>query len=615
MPRHLGLPWSVPARPVPTLRIGQPCESPMTTAPDPEAPLLLVAVTDPWTRTKVRRALKTAGYHLAEAASAAGVLAFLQQARPALVLLDCALPDLDGFQTCGQLRRLTEFPDLPILLLTERADLRGAQRAFDVGSTDSMVKPISGRQLCFRVKTLLHLQQAVTDLQTAQSRIRQLRRTDHLTALANSSRFRAHLSRALASTHTNATLTLLYLDLDRFKRINDTLGHLTGDRVLIQIAQRIQGALAAAIAEGLLPCALEECCCARFGGDEFAVMLPGIDPQYVARQLAQKLLACLTQPFAVDGYEVVMTASLGISHFPGDTRDPDTLLKNAATAAYHAKQQGGNNFQNFQPILLGGTAGRLRLENELRKALENGELSLYLQPQIELANNRLFGVETLLRWHHRRLGTLLPGSFLPIAMESGLIGDIDEWALRQACRQLADWQKAGWGDLHLSVNLSGQLYWQSRCLESLLGIIHSSGADPSRLEVELTENTLMHKDRVTLDFLSHFKALGVQIAIDDFGTGFSSLGYLKDFPVDTLKIDRSFIRGLNAEGESCPIVEAILAMGKSLGLRVVCEGIENKLQLTVLKEMGCPFGQGFYLGRPMPETLFTRQWRLHKASV
>ena len=587
----------------------------MTPTFDLEATLLLMAVTDPWTRTKVRRALQTAGYRLAETASAAAVLAYLRQTRPALILLDCALADQDGFQTCDQLRRLIDDGNLPILLLTERTDLRGAQRAFDAGATDSMVKPISGRQLCFRVKSLLQLQQAVTDLQNAQSRIRQLKRTDHLTTLANSSRFRTHLSRFLASAPTNTTLTLLYLDLDRFKRINDTLGHLTGDRVLIQIAQRIQGALASAIAEGLLPCPLEECCCARFGGDEFAVMLPGIDPQHVAPQLAHQLLSCLTQPFAVDGYEVVMTASLGISHFPGDTRDPDTLLKNAATAAYHAKQQGGNNCQNFQPILLGGSAGRLRMENELRKALHNGELALYFQSQVALNDHRLFGAEALLRWHHPRLGTLLPGSFLPIAMESGLIVDIDEWVLKQACRQLADWQKQGWGDLHLSVNLSGQLFWQNRCIESLLCILRSSGADPCCLEIELTENTLMRRDRVTLDFLGYFKAMGAQIAIDDFGTGFSSLGYLKDFPVDTLKIDRSFIRGLDEEGEPCPIIEAILAMGKSMGLRVVCEGIENKFQLAALKELGCPFGQGFYLGRPMPNALFTRHWHLHKASV
>lgn len=414
---------------------------------------------------------------------------------------------------------------------------------------------------------------------------------DALTGLPNRVLFQELLAHGLTqSMRQEKLLAVLFLDLDGFKNINDTLGHATGDELLKMVSQRIAGALR------------KEDVVARQGGDEFTILLQGIRVVQDISQVAEKLLEVIAQPYVADDREMHVTASIGITVFPFDDNDVASLLRNADTAMYQAKEAGKNTFRFYTVEMNAALLERVRIEEGLRRALQEEELVLYYQPQIDLTQKRVVGVEALIRWRHPVEGLVSPGKFIPVAEETGLIEPIGEWVLRTACRQIMAWRKAGLGDIKVAVNLSARQFNNPGLLDTIRGILHETGVDacPGLLELELTESMVMQQVERHIDTLQRLRAMGICISIDDFGTGYSSLSYLKRFPIRTLKIDQSFVRDLTTDAEDAAIVSAIVMLAHSLKLRVIAEGVETAEQLEALRALGCDEIQGYHFSRPLP---------------
>ena len=411
---------------------------------------------------------------------------------------------------------------------------------------------------------------------------------DALTDLANRALLNDHLKQAIALAQRHHTaLALLYLDLDRFKHINDSLGHLVGDRLLQSVALR------------LTECVRVTDTVSRFGGDEFVILLSEVAHEKDAAVIADKLLHSIRVPHVLDDHEVHVTASIGIAVHPGDGTDVEVLLRNADSAMYEAKNIGRNNYQFYRSDLNSSAGERQSLENGLRHAVERKELHLDYQPIVNLSTGVIAGMESLLRWQHPSLGLILPDRFVSIAEESGLIVPIGQWVLREACRQAKVWQDVGLPDMRLAVNISAVELRSKEFVPGVEFILADTGFNPKCLELELTETFLMQDSKSTALVLGALKALGVQLALDDFGTGYSSLSYMRRFPIDTLKVDRSFVRDLTVDASDASVVSAVINMGRSLHMRVVAEGVEAVEQLEFLKEHGCSEAQGYYFSRPL----------------
>jgi len=416
---------------------------------------------------------------------------------------------------------------------------------------------------------------------------------DSLTDLPNRAIFSRLLVQGIQQVRRyNRRLALLFLDLDRFKAINDSLGHEAGDELLQEVAKRLKNAVR------------ESDIVARLGGDEFVVLLPEIDETTRIVPVADKVLAAVAKPFTLAGQELRITASIGISVYPDDGDDEQTLMKRADTAMYHAKSEGKNNFQFYSEKLTTDSLERLALESGMREALENEEFRLFYQSKQDMATGRVTGMEALLRWEHPDLGLIQPMQFIPLAEENGLIVPIGRWVLDSACRQNVAWQQEGFPLLSMAVNLSARQFLDEGLLDDVKKALQASGMAPELLELEITESMLMHDMKRTVEILRELKAMGVRIAIDDFGTGYSSLSSLKDFPLDTIKIDGAFIRDLVDSDEDKGLTNAVIAVGKSLGLTVVAEGVELKGQADYLREQLCDQFQGFYIDKPMPANEF-----------
>ena len=418
--------------------------------------------------------------------------------------------------------------------------------------------------------------------------VRRLALHDRLTGLPNRTLLHDRLGQELARARREGSMVaVLLLDLDSFKDVNDTLGHPVGDQLLCAVAQRITAAVRATDT------------LARLGGDEFALVQPQIRQTAEVVALADKILATVARPFDLDGQEIHASTSIGIALFPQDGPDPDTLLKHAELALYRAKAHGRNQFRFFEPAMDEEAQARRRLERELRLALERGEFVLHYQPQLELASGRFVGVEALVRWNHPERGLVLPGAFIPAAEANGLIRPLGAWVLREACRQAKAWRERGW-DLSVAVNLSPAQLRHSQFLPTIGDALAAAGLEPARLELEITEGVLMENFEQQGDsFLRGLTADGVRLALDDFGIGYSSLAYLKHLPVKTIKIDRSFVRDLGQDPDALALVRAIVTLGHSLRKRVVAEGVENAIQLALLRELGCDEAQGFHIARPL----------------
>ncbi|MFZ3175197.1 MAG: EAL domain-containing protein [Thiobacillus sp.] len=418
---------------------------------------------------------------------------------------------------------------------------------------------------------------------------------DFLTGLPNRLLLTERFSHAigLAQRHTKQ-VGLLFLDLDNFKHINDSLGHAVGDRLLQSVANR------------LVECVRTTDTVCRLGGDEFVILLAEVGQPQDAAHIAETLRAALAMPHQVNGHELHINLSIGISVFPDDGIDVDTLMQNADTAMYHAKASGRDNYQFFKADMNARAVRRMFVERSLRRALKLGEFLLHYQPKIDLASGAITGAEALIRWQDPETGFVTPEHFVPIAEESGLIVPIGQWVLRAVCRQVQTWLDSGLRAVPVAVNISAVEFRHPGFLDGVARILKETGLAPRYLELEITESILMHDAESSTSVLAALKAMGVQLAIDDFGTGYSSLSYLGRFPIDTLKIDQSFVRDICTDADNATIVAAVIGMGKSLKLRVIAEGVETHEQLAFLQARHCGEGQGFHFSHPVSAEAFAR---------
>jgi len=656
--------------------------------------------------------LQQAGYTALVAATGREALEMLERSRPDLVLLDVELPDANGFDLCSSIRAATGFADIPIVMVTGHNDTKSIERAFMVGATDFIHKPvlwqtlpqriefilraqdnlrslkiseqknrallqalpdtiyivdsdgillehITGEELearsslvgrsieevipadaaraarramtapvdvkhvttcdfevgqgperrCFETRlrpqpdgTLVVITRDITERRRTESRIKYLAYFDTLTGLPNRQLLVREMSRAIRHAQKTGTLiALLYLDLDRFKRINDNLGHSVGDALLKAVARRLHQCIRPT--DGVSPTtgsAASRGSVARLGGDEFVVLVRDLTDEVQATSVADRIRDALGEPFECGGHRFVVTPSIGIALYPKDGADIEDLLVKADMAMYKAKDQGRNGHAFYGESMAIRSLSRLELENDLRRAFDAGDFQIHHQPKVDLATGRVVGVEALLRWKHATRGWISPETFIPVAEESGLIVALGDWVLRETCRQLQRWAGTDLGHLTIAVNVSVQQFAREDFVESTLRTLQHFNVRPQLLELEITESLLLRNVDDTTACMKRFRTAGLALSIDDFGTGYSSLGYLRSFPVDCLKIDRSFVKDLNAKGDGGAICAAIIALARELKLRVIAEGVENLEQVDFLRTHRCDQVQGYLMSAPLP---------------
>ncbi|SEC45221.1 bifunctional diguanylate cyclase/phosphodiesterase [Paenibacillus sp. GP183] len=440
-----------------------------------------------------------------------------------------------------------------------------------------------------RVVGVYAISKDITENKQAEDTINHMAYHDALTDLPNRRHFIDHLTLALdQAARGHHKLAVLFLDLDRFKYINDSLGHTFGDSLLQTIAERLK------------TCVEGKGTIARMGGDEFTILLPLVTDEQLIVHTAESIIKVINKQIIIECHECTITTSIGISIYPNDGTDAQTLMMNADAAMYRAKESNHNKYQLFMPTMSTQASERLELEQELRKAVERNEFVLFYQPQLDFESGAITGVEALVRWQHPKRGMISPAEFIPLAEETGLIIPIGEWVLRTACRQNKEWQGAGFSPIRVAVNLSVYQFKQDNIINKVAEILNETGLNPIYLELEITESIAMQNPERIIITLEELKKLGIQISIDDFGTGYSSLSYLRDFPINRLKIDRSFVMDITHGSGDAVIASSIIAMAKSLSLEVIAEGVENELQFEFLKDKGCNEMQGYFFSKPLP---------------
>ncbi len=517
---------------------------------------------------------------LSHATSLAHGLALLDEHRYSAVLTDLNLPDSDGIDTLNRL--VACGLDAPVIVLTHCEDDPAAIEMVKLGAQDYLVKGQSDGAMI--LKTVRY----AIERKLADQHLNYLSHYDRLTGLANRELFQDRLEQAIVRADRNGNLVaLLFLDVDRFKAINDTLGHKVGDELLCIVANRLQASVRKVDT------------IARLGGDEFTVVLEEISSPYDAEMVCRKIIESFEKPLQIQGRELYVTLSIGVTFFPQDATAVNDLLRNADTAMYRAKDEGRNKYHMFTADLNAQAVERLSIESALRHALDRDELFLCYQPKINLQTGGIAGVEALVRWRHPHRGLVSPVEFIPVAEETGLIVPIGEWVLRQACADATRWAELGLDEVDVAVNLSARQFRQGDLLKTVNDVLSEFGFDPNRLELEITESLLMQDMQASQIALYDLKALGLEIYLDDFGTGYSSLAYLKKFPIDALKIDRSFIRDIPGNTDDEAITRAIVALGQALRLKVVAEGVETDAQLGFLNREGCDEVQGFLFSKPL----------------
>jgi len=568
---------------------------------------ILVVDDDQNVRFLTRQCLEAENMVVVEAANGFEAIDTFVRERPDLVFLDVEMPGITGLEVCQRIRELPQGESIPIMIVTGSDDRQSIDQGFEAGATQYKTKPVNWSLLGRDVQYMLRASSAFNSLKRQEDRLRYLAYYDPLTSLPNRRSFNEQLNRLLKRSQRHKTsAALLFIDLDHFKRINDSIGHARGDSLLVEIAKRLTMELreedainyfseSSAVDEEGRDGGTE---IARLGGDEFTVVLSDVSDIADIEKVARRILNSLSEPIALQSHNPVVTPSIGIALYPQDGSDPDTLIRNADTAMYVAKAEGRACYRFYNEGMNAKAVEQLKMEEELREAMRNHELELRYQPQVNSITGAVVSMEALVRWKHPTRGMISPQEFIPVAESTGQIIELGEWVMGEVARHCLYWDTLGLNSFRVCVNISPLQFNQSSLPEWIAEFLDQSGLPPGRLELELTESAIMNDAETNIAKLRALKALGVDLAVDDFGTGYSSLSYLKRFPINTLKIDHSFISDLDTP-DGAAIVDAILALSKSLNLRVIAEGIENEHQLAYLVKNGCDLLQGFYFARPI----------------
>jgi diguanylate cyclase (GGDEF)-like protein len=547
-----------------------------------------------------------AGFRVEAAADGQSALAAFRAQPADCVILDVVMPGMSGFDVCIALRALPHCRHVPILIQTSRDDMESVKRAYTVGATDFASKGINPMLLAQRVKFLVRAKRTQDQLLASEARVSYLAYFDALTALPNRQRLRQILEEQVAwAERAKRGIAVLMMDLDDFSRINDTQGPAVGDVLLQDVANRLQHCLrdceraAPALSDASQEMVIKDWV-ARTGGDEFGLVLPGVSTVDGAELVARRVQSSLARPFVIAEQEVPLSAAIGISLFPLDAGGAEALINNADAAMHHAQRSHRSGMEFFKKSISTRAAKRMSLEADLRKAVERREFSLSYQPRLSLKDLQVEAVEALLRWSHPQRGLVPPDEFIPLAEQSGLIVEIGDWVLREACAQVRRWRDADANDWQVAVNVSGVQFRDGTLVRRVGDAIAAAGIESRMIELEFTEGALIEYSAAVSKAVNALKELGVNTALDDFGTGYSSMSYLRHFPVDTLKIDRVFVRDITSRrAGNAPLVDAIIAMSKSLGLATVAEGVETEAQWQYLKDRDATQVQGFLFCRPL----------------
>lgn len=548
-------------------------------------------------------------YQCSDAGSAEEALAALAKTTFDLVISDIDMGGMSGLELVPRVHSLS--PDTVVVMVSGNQDIEFAIKALRVGAFDYITKPIDLRHVEASVERALnhanllkekrrYKEQIENLLQQRTAEVDWLAYYDTVTQLPNRALFEDRVEHAVAlAKATGQALGILFISIDQFKKVNDSLGHGPGDILLREFAERLKS------------CINKSDTVARFGNDEFALLRTQIDGTKDMIETIGSLKQVLKFSFDLPGHELFATASVGVSLFPVDGEDCQTLLKNAGAALYKAKRSGGANYQFFTVDMHELAVNRLALESNLRRAIQNEEFLLHYQPRVSVDSLAITGVEALVRWQHPQLGLVSPAEFIPLAEDTGLIVPIGEWVLREACLQGRRWIEQGFAPIPMAVNISARQFHDRDLSQTVIRILEETGLSPKYLELELTESSIMQNAEFAASMLNSLKSMGINISIDDFGTGFSSLASLKRLPIDALKIDQSFVREANSDPDDAALVMAIITLGHNLRLKVIAEGVETEDQLKFLQLLRCDEIQGYFYSKPLPAdslvSLFDRQ--------
>jgi diguanylate cyclase (GGDEF)-like protein len=585
--------------------------------PDPVQGGILIVDDTPNNLRFLSTTLTEHGYKVRSVTSGQMALTVAQAAQPELILLDIKMPNMDGYEVCQRLKSSSRTQEIPVIFLSALDEVIDKVKAFNVGGVDYITKPFQLEEVLARIENQLDLRRAKAEVQTlnaelehrvrqrtiqleheiaerqrAQDKLLHLALHDSLTGLPNRTWFMKRAGQVLdrARQHGSYLFAVLLLDCDRFKVVNDSLGHLAGDQLLVAVARRIE------------TCLTPGTTLARLGGDEFTILIDDVANLEDAISVAERIQQDLRMPFQLGQYETFTNVSIGIVLGGKQYDQPEHLLRDADAAMYQAKGEGKAGYRVFDSSLHKRAMARLELETDLQRALDRQEFVVHYQPIVSLHDGSLSGFEALVRWHHPRLGMIPPGQFVPVAEETGLVVPIDLWVMRQACHQLRHWQEH-WERSHpitMAVNLSVQHFIHADLMAEIDDILTETGLSGRSLRIEITESAIMKNAEFATVILEQLKARQIQFSIDDFGTGYSSLSYLHQFPVDGLKIDRSFVSNIQARDQNLKIVQTIIALADTLNMSAIAEGIETYQQLALLQSLGCEYGQGFYFSQPLP---------------